>query len=351
MMTFSSPQSFRRQAMTELHGSTLVAPFETPRRMEIVLKALKQAMFEVCEPGAYGLAPVTAVHDAAYVDFLANFWSDWQALGHTGEAIPSIWPARTLRGDKIPRSLEGQLGYYALAAETSLSEGTFEAAMASKDTALAALEYTLETGEASFGLCRPPGHHAAVDQFGGYCFFNNAAIAAQRALDAGKKRVAVLDVDFHHGNGTQQIFYRRSDVFFASLHGDPDVTFPYFSGYIDETGEGEGEGFTVNYPMAPGTPVATWMKALESALAAIIRTECELLIVSLGVDIFEHDPISTFTFKRDDFTALGERLSKAGLPCVFLMEGGYAVEEIGANVVGVLQGFDARRRPAGDSAH
>ncbi|WP_252105939.1 MULTISPECIES: histone deacetylase family protein [unclassified Halomonas] len=341
MKTFFSDQSFRRQAATELHGSTLVAPYETPRRMEIVLEALARAGLEVQTPGEYGLAPVEAVHDAGYIDFITHFWPRWQAEGHPGEAIPSIWPARTLRADRIPRSLEGQLGYYALAAETSLCEGTFEAALASKDTALAALEYTLETGEPSFGLCRPPGHHAATDQFGGYCFFNNAAIAAQRALDNGHQRVAVLDVDFHHGNGTQQIFYRRSDVFFASLHGDPDVTFPYYSGYADETGEGEGEGFTANYPMAPGTAVSTWMTALDDALARIIRAECELLVVSLGVDIFENDPISTFTFKRDDFAALGKRLAQAGLPCVLLMEGGYAVDDIGANVVSVLQGFES----------
>ncbi|UYG00204.1 histone deacetylase family protein [Halomonas sp. GD1P12] len=340
MKTFFSDQSFRRQAATELHGSTLVAPYETPRRMEIVLEALERAGLEVHAPGKYGLAPVEAVHDAGYIDFIAHFWPRWQAEGHPGEAIPNIWPARTLRADRIPRSLEGQLGYYALAAETSLCEGTYEAALASKDTALAALEYTLETGKPSFGLCRPPGHHAATDQFGGYCFFNNAAIAAQRALDNGHKRVAVLDVDFHHGNGTQQIFYRRSDVFFASLHGDPDVTFPYYSGYADETGDGEGEGFTANYPMPPGTKVSTWMAALDDALERIARAESELLIVSLGVDIFENDPISTFTFKRDDFAALGKRLAEAGLPCVLLMEGGYAVDDIGANVVSVLQGFE-----------
>jgi acetoin utilization deacetylase AcuC-like enzyme len=249
-----------------------------------------------------------------------------------------------MRGDRIPQSVSGQLGYYALAAETSITEGTFAAAMASKDTALAAIDHTLATGEPTFGLCRPPGHHAAVDQFGGYCFFNNAAIAAQRALDAGKRRVAILDVDFHHGNGTQQIFYRRDDVLFASLHGDPDVTFPYFSGYTDETGEGVGEGFTINYPLPPGTSVATWMAALDDALARIHQAECELLVVSLGVDIFEDDPISAFTFQHADFIALGQRLAEAGLPCVFLMEGGYAVADIGVNVVNVLQGFNEAKR-------
>ncbi len=340
MLTFFSEGSRQRQARSELHDGALVTPFECPERMDLVLAALSKAAFEVRSPSDYGLAPVLAVHDADYVAFLENCWQAWQAAGHAGEAIPNIWPARTMRGDRIPQSVSGQLGYYALAAETSITEGTFAAAMASKDTALAATDHTLATGEPTFGLCRPPGHHAAVDQFGGYCFFNNAAIAAQRALDAGKRRVAILDVDFHHGNGTQQIFYRRDDVLFASLHGDPDVTFPYFSGYADETGEGAGEGFTINYPLPPGTSVATWMAALDEALARIHQAECELLVVSLGVDIFEDDPISAFTFQHADFIALGQRLAEAGLPCVFLMEGGYAVEDIGVNVVNVLQGFE-----------
>ena len=344
MLTFFSEGSRQRQARSELHDGALVTPFECPERMDLVLAALSKAAFEVRSPSDYGLAPVLAVHDADYVAFLENCWQAWQAAGHAGEAIPNIWPARTMRGDRIPQSVSGQLGYYALAAETSITEGTFAAALASKDTALAATDHTLATGEPTFGLCRPPGHHAAVDQFGGYCFFNNAAIAAQRALDAGKRRVAILDVDFHHGNGTQQIFYRRDDVLFASLHGDPEVTFPYFSGYADETGEGAGEGFTINYPLPPGTSVATWMAALDDALARIHQAECELLVVSLGVDIFEDDPISAFTFQHADFIALGKRLATAGLPCVFLMEGGYAVEDIGVNVVNVLQGFNEAKR-------
>lgn len=344
MLTFYSEESRLRQARTELHDGALVTPFECPERLDLVLKQLRQSgLGDICAPKAYGLEPVMAVHDADYVTFLANCWKQWVAAGHNGEAIPNIWPARTMRGDRIPRSISGQLGYYALAAETSISEGTFEAAMASKDVALGALEHTLKTGEPSFGLCRPPGHHAAFDQFGGYCFFNNAAVAAQRALDAGKRRVAILDVDFHHGNGTQQIFYGRDDVLFVSLHGDPEVTFPYYLGYADEGGEGKGEGFNFNYPLPPGTSVATWLATLDQALAQIKAVDCDCLIVSLGVDIFEGDPISAFTFTSADFTVLGERLAQVGLPSVFLMEGGYAVDAIGVNVVNVLQGFEQAR--------
>ncbi|TVP49675.1 MAG: histone deacetylase family protein [Halomonas sp.] len=341
MLTFYSEDSRLRQVQTELHDGTLVTPFECPERLDLVLKQLRQSSLgDIRTPKTYGLAPVLAVHDEGYVTFLANCWKEWLAAEHEGEAIPNIWPARSMRSDRIPASISGQLGYYALAAETSISAGTFEAAMASKDVALAAVEHMLETGEPSFGMCRPPGHHAAYDQFGGYCFFNNAAIAAQRALDAGKRRVAVLDVDFHHGNGTQQIFYGRDDVLFVSLHGDPAVTFPYYLGYADEIGEGKGEGFNVNYPLPPGTSVVDWMATLEQALAQIQAAECECLIVSLGVDIFEDDPISAFTFTSADFTVLGERLAQTGLPSVFLMEGGYAVDEIGVNVVNVLQGFE-----------
>ncbi|MBB3331610.1 acetoin utilization deacetylase AcuC-like enzyme [Halomonas campaniensis] len=297
---------------------------------------------EVRAPGDYGLAPVLAIHDRDYVDFLAGCWEAWQAAGRQGEAIAWVWPTRTMPGRRIPVHIDGRLGHYALGADTSICEGTFEAAMASKDVALAAVDHLLATGEPAFGLCRPPGHHAATDQFGGYCFFNNAAIAAQRALDAGHARVAVLDIDFHHGNGTQQIFYARDDVLFLSLHGDPLHCFPHFLGHAEETGEGAGEGFNVNYPLPPGTGFAAWAEALEDALARIREAGCELLVVSLGVDTFEGDPISAFRLASDDFLEVGRRLARLGLPTVFLLEGGYAVEEIGVNVVNVLAGFEGR---------
>ncbi|WP_016856170.1 histone deacetylase family protein [Halomonas smyrnensis] len=344
MLTFHSDDTGLRRARTELDGGELVAPYECPERVELVLERVREVgLGEVREPEAHGLEPVLAVHDRGYVDFLARCWDDWRAAGRRGEAIPSVWPTRAMRDDLIPEHIDGRLGYYALAAETSICAGTFEAAMASKDIALSAVSRTLTSGEPCFGLCRPPGHHAASDQFGGYCFFNNAAIAAQHALDSGKRRVAVLDVDFHHGNGTQQIFYDRDDVLFASLHGDPRSCFPYFLGHADETGRGAGEGFNLNYPMAPGTAFDAWSRALDDALARIREAGCELLVVSLGVDAFEHDPISAFRLTSDDFTELGRRLAGAGLPTTFLLEGGYAVKEIGINAVNVLAGFDAAR--------
>jgi acetoin utilization deacetylase AcuC-like enzyme len=340
MRIYHSETTKLRRARTELHNGDLVTPYECPERVDLVLAALRErGLGEVHEPPAFGLDPVHAVHDRGYVEFLASCWEEWVAAGMQGEAIPNIWPARTLRGDRIPAHVEGRLGFYALAAETSICAGTFEAAMASKDVALAAVDHVLASGEPAFGLCRPPGHHAATDQFGGYCFFNNAAIAAQRALDAGKARVAVLDIDFHHGNGTQQIFYARDDVLFLSLHGDPLHCFPYYLGHADESGEGAGEGFTVNYPLPPGTGFDAWGQALAAALARIREVGCELLVVSLGVDTFEGDPISAFTLGSEDFIEVGRRLASLGLPTVFLLEGGYAVTEIGTNVANVLEGF------------
>jgi len=176
--------------------------------------------------------------------------------------------------------------------------------------------------------------------YGGYCFLNNAAIAAQAALDGGAGRVAILDVDFHHGNGTQEIFYRRRDVLFLSLHGDPLDAFPYYLGGANETGEGEGEGFNVNYPLPPGTPYKAWGAALDDACRRIADYAPDLLIVSLGVDTFKDDPISFFKLESDDFTRYGARIARLGLPTLFVMEGGYAVAEIGINTVNVLTGFE-----------
>lgn len=341
MLTFHSEETKKRQARTELYGGTLVPPFECPERVDIIIDRVRQVgLGEVRLPGTYGLEPVLAIHDARYIDFLETAWDEWVAAGLEGEPIPSIWPARRLRSDVIPDNIDGKIGYYALAAETSLSPGTFEAADTSKDIALSALDHVLHTGEPAFGLCRPPGHHAAVDQYGGYCFFNNAAIAAQCALNDGMQRVAILDIDFHHGNGTQDIFYDRDDVLFLSLHGEPNDAFPYYLGFADETGRGKGEGFNVNYPLPRHTDYAAWSQALDQAIARIRAYRPELLIVSLGVDTFEKDPISFFKLKSEEFIDCGRRLKQIGLPTTFLMEGGYAVEEIGINTVNVLTGFD-----------
>jgi acetoin utilization deacetylase AcuC-like enzyme len=339
MITVYSEKHLLRNPRTELYGGELVAPHECAQRAEFVLDRVKATgLGDIIAPSQFGLEPVVRVHDAEFVEFLRSAWTEWLAAGNRGEAIPDCWPARRM-AVRRPNSITGKLGYYAMAAETSISAGSWEAACASADVALTAAA-RLATGErGAFALCRPPGHHAARDLYGGYCFLNNAAIAAQYLRDHGNERVAILDVDFHHGNGTQDIFYARSDVLYCSIHGDPLDAFPYFAGYADEIGSGEGTGYNLNLPLPRGTDFRVWRAALETALARIVKFAPGALVVSLGVDTFENDPISFFKLKTDDFVRYGRLISALGLPTLFVLEGGYAVAEIGVNAVNVLQEF------------
>ncbi len=340
MKTVYSEKHKLRNAKTELYGGELVEPFERPSRAESILQAVQLAdLGPIEKPLEHGLEPVLKVHDADFVDFLQSAWNDWQAAGFAGEAMATNWPARRMQ-QKPPCFIEGRIGYYALAAETSITAGTWEAALASKNVGLTAASLVAGGEPAAFALCRPPGHHAARDMFGGYCFLNNAAISAQYLRDMGSDRVAVLDIDFHHGNGTQDIFYARDDVLFCSLHGDPEEAFPNFLGYADEKGRGVGAGFNVNYPLAPGTLFGEWRVALADALARIHSFAPEAVVVSLGVDTFENDPISFFKLKTDDYFTTGQLIAGVGLPTLFVMEGGYDIDEVGVNTVNVLAGFE-----------
>jgi acetoin utilization deacetylase AcuC-like enzyme len=242
---------------------------------------------------------------------------------------------------RAPSSIDGKIGYYALAAETSITEGTWAAALASKDVALTGAKALYQGEQGIFSLCRPPGHHAASDMFGGYCFLNNAAIAAQYLCDQGTKRAAILDIDFHHGNGTQDIFYDRDDVMFCSLHGDPQQAFPYFLGYADEIGSGKGLGYNLNYPMPRDTSFTQWQQSLTAALAELDQFSPQYLIVSLGVDTFENDPISFFKLTTADYFTTGAMISELNIPTLFVMEGGYDIDEVGINVLEVLKGFES----------
>ena len=323
----------------ELYGGQLVRPFECPERWEFIMGRLQdQGFTDFVDPGDLDWAPVSQLHDAGFLKFLETAWPLWQAEGFKGEALPTVIPARRMQ-QREPEHIDGKLGYYCMAIETAITAGTWAAATASAAIAQTGQKIVSAGERASFSLCRPPGHHAAKDLYGGYCFLNNAGIAAQGFLNDGAGRVAILDVDFHHGNGTQDIFYDRDDVLFVSLHGRPEDAFPHFLGYADETGEGRGEGYNVNYPMPPGTPFAEWGEALEQGCRRITDFSPDVVVVSLGVDTYEKDPISFFKLKEDDFTTYGERISKLGLPTHFVMEGGYAVEEIGINTVNVLTGF------------
>ena len=339
MITVYSEDHRLRAAKTELSAGELVPPFECPERMDQILNALKaRGADDIRPPKDFGMAPLERVHDRAYLAFLETVWADWQAAGYAGEAIAYTWPARRMV-HRVPKEIDGKLGYYAMSADTSISGGTWEAARASANVALTAQSLVASSAASAFALCRPPGHHAATDLYGGYCFLNNAAIAAQAFRDQGAAKVAILDVDFHHGNGTQDIFYDRDDVFFASLHGHPRDTFPYYLGYADERGTGAGGGTNLNLPMSPGTLWPEFSAALEKALKQIAQFGPDALVISFGADTYKEDPISFFRLESEDFLRMGEQITKAGYPSLIVMEGGYAVEALGTNTVNFLEGF------------
>ena len=342
MLTIYSQDHALQDGKAELNEGRLCPCFETPRRAFLIReRILEVGLGEIRPPEDLGRSPIERAHDPEFVEFLATAWDRWRAAGRDHDALPMAWPTRHLR-QRRPSAVDGLLGYYSFDAGTPITAGTWRAAYASAQVALTAARLIADgKAAAAFALCRPPGHHAAGDLYGGYCFLNNAGIAAQTLRDAGAGRVAILDVDYHHGNGTQAIFYDRADVLFLSLHASPEDEFPFFLGRADETGSGAGEGFNHNYPMPLGTGFAAWSDALDDACRKVAAHRPDALIVSLGVDTFEADPISQFRLTSADFSTCGRRLAKLGLPTLFVMEGGYAVEAIGVNVANVLGGFEA----------
>jgi acetoin utilization deacetylase AcuC-like enzyme len=325
----------------EIYRGELVPCFEKPERADFVLAAVRsQRIGPVVEPRSFGLAPLERVHAPRYLRFLERAWREWSALGQTRDALPAVWPIRGFRDDVEPRNVVAQLGLFSFDSGTPLTSGTWEAACLGADIALTAQALVHGGERAAFALSRPPGHHAGPDFLGGYCFVNNAAVAAQAFVDAGVARVAVLDVDYHHGNGTQAIFYERADVLFLSIHGDPATEYPFYLGHADETGRGAGDGYNGNYPLPAGSSNERWFEALAHACARIRRHRPGALVVSLGVDTYAGDPISTFQLDAPEYRRLGRELAALGLPTVFILEGGYAVAEIGENVAQVLAAFD-----------
>ena len=325
----------------ELHRGEMVPLFEMPSRAEMIVARLEVTGFgEVVVPQRFGDEAILAVHATDYVAFLASAWDEWVKEEGDGQfALAWVFPCRGLR-QTAPRSIHGKLGYYAFDVAIPIVEGTWRAVRTAVDVALSGFRLIADGGRAAFALCRPPGHHAMRDLGGGYCYLNNAAIAAQAFIDAGASRVAILDVDYHHGNGTQTIFYGRGDVLFVSLHGDPQSEFPYYLGYADETGEGPGEGCNLNLPMPFGTRWDEYQRALAQAMRRIGEFSPDALVVSLGVDTFKDDPISNFHLENEDYLRMGGAIAAASLPTLFVMEGGYAVDDIGINTVNVLSGFE-----------
>ena len=342
MQTVYSPRHAGHAGNVELMPGEIVPAFELPRRAEIIRARIAEVgLGPVVAPSPHGLEVARRVHAHDYVDFLPRAWPMWAAAGRGGTAMPFVWPVPGLRADVPPADIDGLLGFYAMDGGATFVAGTWDAVKASYDVALSAAALVRGGADAAFALCRPPGHHAGPRFAGGYCFLNNAAAAAEWLRESGAERVSVLDIDYHHGNGTQAIFYARGDVQVVNIHADPIVEYPYFLGHADERGTGAGEGFNLNLPLPHGTGFDAWSKALAIGCAAVAGFAPAALVVSLGVDTFGGDPISRFRLETRDYPLIGAQIRALGLPTLFVMEGGYAVEAIGVNAVGVLTGFEA----------
>ena len=344
MLTFYNEHHAQHRGKFEMFRGQQVPCFEKPERADMVLAEFeRRGLGQVVTPHGVALSSLERIHTPRYLHFLRSAWSEWIALDAANaarDAFPSVWPIRGMRADLEPDNFAARMGLYSMDSGTPLTAGTWIAAKAGADCAVNAA-HALRLGQRSaFALTRPPGHHAGADYFGGYCFLNNAALAAQHLLDDGLQRVAILDIDYHHGNGTQDIFYHRGDVLFVSIHADPRSEYPFYLGHADETGAGAGAGCNLNLPLPAGTGAAAWMLALESACIKLASYGAEALVVSLGVDTFAGDPLSHFTLQSADFLRIGERIAHLGLPTAFVFEGGYAVGEIGINAVNVLEGFE-----------
>ena len=326
---------------------------EVPARADSIRDALvADGGFELVEPVGHGAAPILAVHDPGLVRFLEEAWPAAQQQQIDRDfLVADTYPTRGMfqgmseefvAARPEPVAVGGRAGWWGLDSSNPIVAGTYVAARWAVDVALTTVDIVLGGETVAYGLCRPPGHHAAASMAGGYCFFNNAAIAAQAIVEKTGERVAILDVDVHHGNGTQQIFWRREDVLYASLHADPIRLYPFFLGYADEVGEGPGRGANLNLPQPLRADDATYLADLDRALERIASEPGSILVVSLGFDTYHRDPIGDLALTTEGYHEMGRRVAALGRRLVVLQEGGYHVGDLGANARAWLRGAEGR---------
>jgi acetoin utilization deacetylase AcuC-like enzyme len=353
MRVVYSPAHLAHDVVTETVMGAAIPANEVAERAERIRATLEaDGGFAIEEPTEHGSDPILAVHDPGLVRFVDQAWqvARAQSIGRPSLLADTFPTFRMFEGMSPEllasrpetRNVAGRAGWWGLDTANPLVAGTAGAARAAVDVALTTADLVLGGERAAYGLCRPPGHHAARSMAGGYCFFNNAAIAAEAIVRATGERVAILDVDYHHGNGTQQIFWRRGDVRYVSLHADPERQFPFFLGWPDETGEGEGSGANLNIPLPAGTDDAAYLVALDRGLDAIAATPGDLVVVSLGFDTYGHDPIGDFALTTAAYHECGRRVAALGRRLVILQEGGYHRPSLGANARAWLRGAEGR---------
>jgi acetoin utilization deacetylase AcuC-like enzyme len=348
-----SPRHLGHDIDTETYMGVGVPANEVAERAERIRAALAaDGGFRFIDPTDHGEAPITAVHDPNLVRFLEVAWSELRAQNVpraflSADTYPNRAMFEGMSGEAVarlrePRHVGGRAGFWGLDSAAPLVAGTYDAARSAVDVALTTVDLVLDGAEMAYGLCRPPGHHAARSMYGGYCFFNNAAIAAQAIVERTGEPVAILDVDFHHGNGTQQIFWRRGDVRYVSIHADPERQYPYFLGHEDETGEGDGAGANRNLPLRAGTPNGEYLDATNRAIEWIGEAAGTIVVVSLGFDTYGLDPIGDFALTTEVYHEVGRRVAALDRPLVILQEGGYHRPSLGENARAWLRGAEGR---------
>ncbi|KGS19079.1 histone deacetylase domain protein [Burkholderia pseudomallei MSHR7343] len=340
MLTYFHPDQSLHHPRTYFSRGRMRMPQEVPERAARLVAAAFAMGFPVREPNDFGIAPIAAVHDTHYLRFLETVHREWKAMPEDwgDEAMSNIF----VREPNALRGVLAQAARHLADGSCPVGEHTWRAAYWSAQSALAAAAAVRDGAPAAYALCRPPGHHARVDAAGGFCYLNNAAIAAQ-ALRARHARVAVLDTDMHHGQGIQEIFYARRDVLYVSIHGDPTNFYPAVAGFDDERGAGEGLGYNVNLPMPHGSSEAAFFERVDDALRELRRFAPDALVLSLGFDVYRDDPQSQVAVTTDGFGRLGHLIGALRLPTVIVQEGGYHIESLDANARSFFGGFGALR--------
>lgn len=343
MITVYAEDHRLHDGLLEPKGDGWAPSVECPDRANNVAAAIiDRHLGEIITPRAYSDDRLTTVHDADYVEFLSVAWDEWIADGQTGSnAKPFAFVGAGMRHPDSP-NIHSKLGRYSFGTDAPIVAGSWQAIRRSAEIGLTGADLVLAGERMVFSLCRPPGHHATTALCGGYCYLNNTALAAQSFIDAGMERVAVLDVDYHHGNGTQSIFYERADVLTISLHADPVIEYPYFLGFPDERGAGPGEGFNRNYPLPFGTDWSAYSEALDDAIRQIRKFAPSVIVIALGLDTFAGDPTTFFEILAGDYLVMGDRIAALDLPTLVVLEGGYAVDAIGENAANFLESIGNR---------
>jgi len=324
-----------------VNGAQQLNP-EVPGRADALVEAAQRAGHQIVKPVDHGLGPMAAVHTPEYLQFLSTIHTRWRRIeGASDEVIPNIHP--TNRDGRYPSSAVGHAGYHMADTACPIAADSWDSIYWSANSAVSAADHVLETGETTYALCRPPGHHAFADVAGGFCFINNSAVAAQR-LRSRHERIAIIDVDLHHGNGTQGIFYHRPDVFTLSIHADPDRFYPFFWGHGDERGAGRGLSYNLNLPIPRGSSDDVFLSTLQKGLKRVAAFAPGAVVVALGLDAFENDPFGGLAVTTPGFEQIAELVGgfcrENHAPALLVQEGGYLCPELGDNLVGFLSGFE-----------